>query len=211
MLLSQGEIADAFRSTQSIITGSHVVYASGNHGRDYVNKDRVFMDRQKLILLCAEIAERFRHDTIDVVLGPAMGGVIVAQWVGYTLSQITGRDIVSAFADKNGHGGYEVRRGYQDIVPGKRVLMVEDVINTGQSIMNAMSAVRRVGGEIVALAALCNRGGMRVEELGVPRLEALVNVSLPQWPAERCPMCAEGMPINTTVGKGQEFLAKQQR
>jgi orotate phosphoribosyltransferase len=71
--------------------------------------------------------------------------------------------------------------------------------------------VRAAGGTVVGAVALCNRGGVTAAALDVPALHALVELSLESWTAEECPLCRRGVPIDTTVGKGREFLAAQGR
>jgi orotate phosphoribosyltransferase len=85
--------------------------------------------------------------------------------------------------------------------------VVEDVLNTGGSVRQAVAAVRAAGGEVVAVAALCNRGGVTAADLGVPAVVALVELSLDSWDAPACPLCRDGVPIDTRIGKGREFLS----
>ena len=103
----------------------------------------------------------------------------------------------------------ELRRGYDKLVGGKRVLVVEDVLNTGGSIKDTIAAVRRAGGDVVLAAALVNRGGVTAAGVDAPALVALLDVALEAWDADTCPLCREGVPVNTDVGKGREFLAQR--
>lgn len=188
---------------RAIITGSHVVYTSGKHGSAYVNKDAVYPNTARVAELCRYLADATAATRPDVVCGPAMGGIILAQWTGHHLG------LPAVYAEKAPDGGMALRRGYDALVAGKRVLVVEDILNTGGSVKDAVAAVRAAGGEVVAVAALVNRGGVTAADIGVPTLVALLDVALDAWDAAACPLCREGVPVNTQVGKGRDFLAKR--
>jgi orotate phosphoribosyltransferase len=194
----------------AIIKDSHVVYTSGRHGSSYVNKDALYPHTQETSMVCAELAQHFADAHIDVVAGPTMGGVIMAQWVAHHLQAITGTPVLAVFAEESGVTGHRIfRRGYDTLVRDKRVLVVEDVITTGGSVRKVTTAVHAVGGKVMGVGALCNRGENIAESLGVPRFAALINVSMESWDQAECPLCQAGTPINTQVGKGAAFLAKQ--
>ena len=199
-----GERARAILAeARAIITGSHVVYTSGKHGSAYVNKDAVYPHTARVAELCRYLADAAAPTRPDVVCGPAMGGIILAQWTGHHLG------VPAVYAEKASDAGMALRRGYDALVAGKRVLVVEDILNTGGSVKDAVAAVRVAGGEVVAVAALVNRGGVTAADVGVPRLVALLDVALDAWDAAACPLCRDGVPVNTQVGKGREFLTKR--
>jgi len=186
----------------AIVTDSHVVYTSGKHGRAYVNKDALYPHTDRTAELCGLMADLVRDAGAEVVCAPALGGIILSQWLGHHLQ------LPAVYAEKT-DAGLTLRRGYDQIVAGKRVVVVEDVLNTGGSLVDTIRAVRAAGGEVVAAVALCNRGGVTAESLGVPRLESLLEVALEAWDAAECPLCRDGVPVNTKVGKGHEFLARR--
>jgi orotate phosphoribosyltransferase len=188
---------------RAIITGSHVVYTSGKHGSAYVNKDAVYPSTARVAELCRYLADAAAASRPEVVCGPAMGGIILAQWTGHHLG------LPAVYVEKVAEGGMALRRGYDALVAGKRVVVVEDVLNTGGSVKDAVTAVRNAGGDVVAVAALVNRGGVTAADVGVPRLVALLDVALEAWDAAACPLCRDGVPVNTQVGKGREFMAKR--
>jgi orotate phosphoribosyltransferase len=87
---------------------------------------------------------------------------------------------------------------------------VEDVLTTGGSAKKVVEATRALGGNIVGLGVLCNRGGITPEDVAnPPKLFALVNIKLDAWDETECPLCAQSVPINTDVGKGREYLARK--
>jgi orotate phosphoribosyltransferase len=88
-----------------------------------------------------------------------------------------------------------------------RILVVDDVVNTGFSIGLAIEALRAAGGAVSSAATWINRGNVHAEELGVTTVVFLDEVKLPAWPAEECPLCARNVPVNTRYAHGAEFLA----
>lgn len=197
----------------AVITDSHIVYTSGKHGTAYVNKDAVYPHTEKISALCSMIAGQFfrNHEDVDVVVAPALGGIVLTQWVAYHLSYLTSKEVLAVYAEKTADGNFVFTRGYDKLVIGKRVLVLEDVLNTGGSVKKVVNLVRTTGGEVVGLGALCNRGGVTSQDVGdVLKLFSLIDVTLDAWDASDCPLCAQGVPINTDVGKGKEFLEQQQ-
>jgi orotate phosphoribosyltransferase len=207
--LNSQEILRILEAHHALIQNSHIVYTSGKHGSAYVNKDAIYPYTTAVSRLCQAIADHFVLRNIEVVAAPALGGIILSQWTAYHLSTAD-KPVLAVFAEKTEGGGFAFRRGYDALVAGRRVLVVEDILTTGGSLKEAIGAVRSAGGEVVAAAALCNRGGVTSEDVGgVPELFALTEISLDSWEAANCPLCAQGVPINTQVGKGREFLARQ--
>lgn len=207
--MNEQEVLEVLGKAGAVIVDSHIVYTSGKHGSAYVNKDAVYPRTDDTSRLCRAIAERFKKEDVEVVIAPAVGGVILSTWTAHHLSRFTGREVLSAYADKDGDG-FTIKRGYDKLVAGRRILVVEDLLNTGGSVKKVIDVVKRVGGIVVGLGVLCNRGGVTPEDVGgVPRLEALVNVKLDAWDATDCPLCKQGVPINTDVGHGRSFLAQK--
>ena len=195
-----------------MIVDSHVVYTSGKHGSAYINKDAIYPNTEDTSALCEAIAEKFRDDGISTVIAPAIGGVILSQWTAYHLTRLSQRRVNGVYAEKAADGeSFVIKRGYDRYVgEGWRVLVVEDILTTGGSAKKVIEAVRALGGRVVALAAICNRGGVTAEDVGgVPELFALTNVNLDTYEEAECPLCAQGIEINTEVGKGKELLGKK--
>jgi orotate phosphoribosyltransferase len=197
--------AEILSASGAVLNGIHVVYTSGRHGSAYVNKDAVYPHTERVSELCRLMAEAARPFRPEVVCGPAMGGIILAQWTAHHLG------ILGVYAEKAPAGGLELRRGYDRIVAGRRVLVVEDILNTGGSLREAVAAVRAATGQVVAATALCNRGGVTAADVGVPALTALMDLTLESWDPAECPLCERRVPVDTRVGKGREFLAAQGR
>jgi orotate phosphoribosyltransferase len=197
----------------ALITGDHLIYTSGRHGSSYVNKDALYPHTAATSQVCAGIARRFAEAGVEVVAGPTVGGVIMAQWTAHHLAALTGREVLAVYAEEEvGEGGARrrlFRRGYDTLVAGRRVLVVEDILTTGGSVRLVVEAVAAAGGTVVGVGALCNRGGVSAEAIGAPELFSLSTVPMESFAAEECPLCAAGVPVNTRVGKGAAFVASR--
>lgn len=229
--MNEKQILEIFGRVGAIITNSHIVYTSGKHGSAYINKDALYPHTRETSQLCLEIAERFADDKVKVVVAPAVGGVILSQWVAFHLTKITGHEVLGVYAEKETGsflhpdsvgrlegptriayeetGRFVIKRGYDKLVAGERALVVEDVINTGHSIEKTIKATRAAGGNIVCAGSLCNRGGIKPEHLEISRLDSLVNIKMDAWDEKDCPLCKQGIPINTDVGHGRFYLAQK--
>ena len=206
MSINRQAVLKILNKAQAVITDSHIVYTSGRHGSAYVNKDAVYPHTMETSALCRMIASEFVEDGIDVVVAPAVGGVILSQWTAHHLTALSGYEVLGIYADKT-EDGFIIKRGYDKLIAGKRVLVVEDVIDTGGSVQKTVAAVRACGGIVVGVGALCNRGDATPESLGdVPGLVALMEVTLDAWDEADCPLCKKHVPINTDVGKGLDFV-----
>jgi len=205
--MTEAETLQAWEKAGALIRNSHIIYTSGRHGESYVNKDAVYPDTALTSKLCRAIAEHFAKARVEVCLAPALGGIILSQWVAHHLSEITRTQVLGVYAEKSEDGeSFVIKRGYDKLIRGKRVLLLEDVMTTGISVKRVVTAARQAGAEIIAVAALCNRGGVTSEEIGgVPELFAQMQLSLMSWEARECPLCAKGVPVNTSVGKGKHL------
>ncbi len=136
-----------------------------------------------------------------------------AQWVAHFLNvRRSVGETLAVYAEKEGDGpdkNFLLRRGYDRYIAGKNVLVVEDVLTTGGSARQVIELVRQYGGKVVGLSALCNRGNVQPRDVGDVPISTLIDLTLETFAAEECPFCQQGVPINTELGKGKAFLAKQ--
>jgi orotate phosphoribosyltransferase len=205
--MSEAEVLQMLQNAGVFRTG-HFVFISGKHSETYVNKDALYPHTKDISKLCKEMASRFSEFGVDAVIGPAVGAAILSQWTADHLTELTGREVLATYADKDGSGGFTVKRGYDQLIAGKRVLVVEDSVTTGGSMRKVVDVARACGADIVGAIAICNRGSVRREDIGAPQFESLVTLELDQWSAEECELCERGIPVNTDVGHGKEFLAR---
>lgn len=194
------------------VRSGHFVLQSKLHSDKYIAKDLVYPGPDDVAVLCRMLAVQFPGIKIDTIIGPEKGGIVLSQWLAFYHGRFRedGVRTNAVFAEKNPVGGFSINRGYGEFVTGKKVLIVEDVLTTGGSVLKVVEAVREISGEVVGVAALVNRGGVTAEQIGnVPHLVSLVNISLESWPADQCPLCADRVDINTDFGHGAEYLAKR--
>lgn len=206
--MNEDQVLETLQKVGAFRAG-HFVFTSGRHSDTYVNKDALYPYTRDTSALCEEMAARFKGAGVEAVIGPAVAAAILAQWVAYHLSEVLGHEVFASYADKDGQGGFVIKRGYDKLISGKKVLIVEDLTTTGGSILKVVAAAKAAGAEVVGVAVLCNRGGVTAEQVGVPRLESLVRVELDSWAAPECDLCKREIPVNTDVGHGKDFLAKQ--
>lgn len=204
--MSNPEVLAILERVGAIVTNSHLVYTSGKHGSSYVNKDALYPHTAETSSVCAIIANHFAAANIEVVAGPTVGGVILTQWIAHHLSRLTNREVLAVYSEEDTAHQRIFRRGYDELIPNRRVLIVEDVINTGGSARLVVAAAKALGGMVVGLGALCNRGNLTAATLEVPELFALVEAPMEAWNASACPLCAANVPINTRLGKGAAFV-----
>ncbi len=204
-------ILQILNQTQSMLQGDHFVYSSGKHGDVYINKNDLFAFTRACGSAGKLMAELFAGSNVDTVAGPAMCGVLPAQWTAFHLSNIKNKEIYGIFAERDHSGPFVFKRGYDKFISGKNVLIVDDIANSGGTLKKFVQVVKGAGGNVVAAAVLVNRNPKNVttEFLGVP-FHSLADLEFPAYDAESCQLCRKGVPVNTAVGHGQEFMAKKQ-
>ncbi len=179
----------------AVITNSHIVYTSERHGSAYINKDALYMHTKETSELCKLMASQYDANQIDVVIGPIIGGVVLSQWVAYHLNfRRSAGETLSLYAEKEGEGEDKklvIKRGYDKYIPGKNVIVVEDVLTTGGSARKCIETVRALGGNVIALSALCNRGGIKPADIGDVPIHSLTSIVMDSWTEEECPMCKQ--------------------
>lgn len=209
--MKEKDVAEAFRKAGAILSG-HFVLKSGKHADTYMNKDGIYPFTEVIRSLCASLAHETSEFDPQVVVGPALGGIILSQWVAHHYCDCLQREVLAVYAEKGpDNKSFAFSRGYDRIVRGKRVLIVEDVLTTGSSVKAVVELVRETGGSVVGVGALVNRGGVLSGALMVPKLRCLLSLDLPDYNESDCPLCRDDVPINTDVGKGREYLARKQQ
>ena len=183
------EVENIFGEAGAVLKG-HFQLASGLHSATYWEKFRVLQQPHLTGPLCEMIAQQFEDKGIQVVAGPTLGGVIVAYEVAKQLG------VRSIIAEREGDGR-TFKRGFT-LNPRERVLIVDDVLTTGTSILVVIKAVREFDGRVAGIGVLVDRsqGGAT---FGVPFFScheaAIVN-----YTPEQCPLCAQGIPLANPGG-----------
>lgn len=184
--MTEEEILAEFRASDALLEG-HFILSSGRHSAHYLQCARVLMNAERAARLCHALVQKFPHalrKEIDLVVSPAMGGVIVGHEMGRALG-------VDAIFLERPSGTFELRRGF-DMIPGQKVLMVEDVVTTGLSSREAIKAITAAGGDVVAAAALIDRTAGDVD-LGVP-FRPLIQFNFPTYLADEIPASLAALP-----------------
>lgn len=174
------------------VQDGHFLLTSGLHSPTYVQSALILQHPDQATALGRTLADRVRAAHPDVVIGPALGGIVIA----YEVARALGCRAI--FAER-AEGEMQLRRGFA-VGPGERVLLVEDVVTTGGSVEEVAALARAAGGEIAGIAALVDRsGGARF----VAPLAALITLDLPVFPPEACPLCRQGEPVRKPGSRPQ--------
>lgn len=177
--MSADEVLDEFRASDALLEG-HFILSSGLRSSKYLQCARVLMVPERAERLARALAAKLpaeQRKAIDIVVSPAMGGVII----GHEMGRALGRPAM--FLERP-EGVFEFRRGFA-IEPGAKVLMVEDVVTTGLSSREAIAAVHKAGGEVIGEASLVDRSSGKAD-LGVP-YTALIRIDVPTYDADKLP------------------------
>ncbi len=178
-----------------VLQTGHFRLTSGRHSDKYMQCARVFEDAKYSEAICADIAEAFKDKNVELVVGPAVGGIIIS----YEVSRQLG--VRNIFAERE-NGVMTLRRGF-GIEPGTRVLVVEDTITTGGSVKEVIALVKEKGGEVIGVGSVVDRSNGTVD-FGVP-LHAAVSMEVVSYEEADCPLCKQGLPI---VKPGSRSFAK---
>lgn len=177
--MTEDEILAEFKAADALLEG-HFILSSGLRSPRYLQCARVLMNPARAGRLASALADTIRpeiREAIDVVVSPAMGGVVIGQEMGRAL----GKDAM--FLERP-DGVFQFRRGFA-LSDGAKVLMVEDVVTTGLSSREAIAAVAEAGGEVIAEASLVDRSGGKAD-LGVPFFP-LIRIDVPTYDPDNLP------------------------
>jgi orotate phosphoribosyltransferase len=177
-------VLDRFRQSGALLDG-HFRLTSGLHSPGYLQCALVLQHPAHAEACGTEIAHRVRNLGAQVVLSPALGGIVIAQEVGRALG------IRAIFAERQ-DGKLMLRRGFA-LTPGERVLVVEDVVTTGGSTRETIEVARAAGAQVVGAASIIDRSGGQ-QSLDVP-YHVLATLAVPTYEPEVCPLCAAGQPV----------------
>ncbi len=178
--MNDQEALQHFREAGALLEG-HFILTSGLRSPTYLQCAKVLMHPDRAAALCSELARRIKaelgDDAIDLVVSPAMGGVVV----GYEMGRQLG---CPAIFTERVDGAFQLRRGFE-IPQGARILMAEDIVTTGLSSRECIACIGELGGEVVAASCLIDRSDGKVD-VGVP-LFALVGLEVPAYEADALP------------------------
>lgn len=179
------KVLELFRQTGAFLEG-HFQLTSGLHSPKYLQCALVLQHPRHAEALGQALAAAAGAG-VEVVVSPAMGGLIIGHEVARALG------VRHIFAERDADRRMTLRRGFT-VKPGERALIVEDVITTGGSTLEVAALLRRLGAEVVAAASIIDRSG-GTADLGVPRT-ALATLAVEAWAPEQCPLCLRGEPVS---------------
>ena len=185
--MPQTSVLDTFLETGAYLKG-HFRLTSGMHSPEYLQCAKVLQYPGIAERLGAELAGKLREvdPAIDVVVAPAMGGLII----GHEVARALGVRFI--FTERDSEGKMTLRRGFA-INPGEHAVVIEDVITTGGSLKEVVEILAREGAQVSAAGSIIDRSGGKVN-LGVPRF-ALAVLEVQAYPPESCPLCQQGLPV----------------
>lgn len=189
--MQESEILKLFTDTGALLRG-HFQLRSGLHSDQYFQGALVLQHTLIAARLCQALAEPWRNQGIETVISPAIGGIIVGQEVGRALG------VKAIFAEKDEASNLLLRRGFS-LSEGERVLVAEDVVTKGGRVQQTIDLVRACGATPVGVATLVDRSQGSVD-FGIP-YRALLQLQLPTYSPESCPLCQKGLPIDKPGSK----------
>lgn len=194
-MMTEQDVKQLLIDTEAILEG-HFLLTSGLHSPMYVEKFNVLQHPKYTEKLCQELAERFRDQKVELVIGPMTGGILLAHEVGKALG-------TRAIFTERENGKMTLRRGFR-IEPGTRVLVVEDIVTTGGSVREVVDVVNEAGGELVGVGLLVDRSGGKAD-FGTDNVKALLHLNVPTYKPEACPLCNDGVEMTS---RGSKHLKK---
>jgi len=172
---------DIFNTSGGVLKG-HFLLTSGRHADTYMQCAKLFVNAQHSEKLCAALAQKLKPYAADLVVSPAVGGIIM----GYEVSRWL--KIPNLFAERE-EGKFAFRRGFS-FPKNSSAIVVEDVVTTGGSVKEVMQLINQSGGKVAAVASIVDRSGGKTD-FGVPFV-SLLSVDIASYEAENCPLCREG-------------------
>jgi orotate phosphoribosyltransferase len=185
--MTEDEILAEFRAVDALLEG-HFLLSSGRHSAHYLQCARLLMNPERAGRIAMAIVQKIPRDLrsdIDLVISPAMGGLIIGHEMGRALG-------VDALFVERPEGVFGLRRGFT-ITKGQKVLMMEDVVTTGLSSREAIKAIETEGGKVIAAGAVVDRSGGSVD-LGVPFFP-LIELNFPTYAPEDVPAELASVPV----------------
>ena len=165
-----------------VVKEGHFLLTSGRHSNKYMQMAQLLQHPNHTENLCRVLANKIDTKDIDLVVSPAVGGILV----GYEMAKIL--NTKNLFCERE-NGQMTLRRGFQ-IQPGERVLVMEDVVTTGGSVKEVIDVVKSNGGEVVGVGVLVDRSNGKIE-FGVP-FQSLLSIEVESYELDDCPLCKEG-------------------
>jgi len=186
MIIKTEEVMKKFEEAGAIQKG-HFKLTSGVHSDTYIQCAQIMQHPEFMHNLCSELGKKFRGDDIDVIVGPAIGGIIMA----HVMARVLGPWVRAIFTERE-NGKMTLRRSFE-IKEGEKVIVVEVVTTTGSSVREVIDIVKSRKGKVVGVGVLIDRSGGKVD-FGI-KTEKLLTVDIKTYLPEECPLCKKGIPV----------------
>ncbi len=186
--LRDATIQQLFEQSDALLEG-HFLLTSGRHAARYLEKFFVLQHPPKTVEVCRRFAVALAGYDPTLVIGPTTGGVLLAAETARQLEPMLGHPVRGIFAERVADGGRGLRRRWP-VAPDERVVVVDDILTTGLSLLETVAAVRAAGAEPLAAAVIVDRSSTLVEA-GIP-IHSLGRIEIASWPPSDCPLCANG-------------------
>ncbi len=199
---------ELFKRAGALLFG-HFRLQSGRDGVVYVAKDLLWQnDPEAMNEICLGIAKDFVLYNIEAVVGPESGAVEYARLVAENLTRLTVYDVISVRARKTGDKQFYIAEEDVALIKDKRVLVIEDVFTTGESVSKVITLLRRIGCLVNWVGGVWNRGGVTAENLKVGVLISQIDKQYPTFEPgeETCPGCKEKIPYDLKFGHGKNLV-----
>ena len=189
----------ALQANDVLMLNGHFDFGNGYHGQVYLHPHQLLSHPSRIWRFAQDLLEVLPGSVIDqteVVAGPVTGGALLAHTMAGLLDSrraISRPDMMFAPFSVDAHTGQRLSRFYQDVVRGRRVLLVDDIRNTGQTFARCAALVREGGGTVLATAEIYDRMES-VIDIGVPNF-SLAEYKAANYPADACPLCGAGTPV----------------
>ena len=182
--MDRAEMERIFKQTGLMLEG-HFLLTSGRHSNRYMQCAKLFQYPEYSEMICKDLADRFVGQKIDMVVGPAVGGIIMSYEMARQFK------VPNIFAERE-NGAMTLRRGFS-IPEGAKVLVVEDVVTTGGSVREVMDIVAEAKAEVVGVCVVVDRSGGKID-FGVP-FEAAYETEIQSYEPSQCPLCEQGLEL----------------
>jgi len=183
-MMNDEQVLKIFEGCGALLSG-HFLLTSGKHSPRFLQAALVLQYPAKAAELAAALAEQFASEPVDLVVGPAVGGIVLAHEVARALG------VRACYSEKEGDS-MVLRRGF--VVPAAaRILVVEDVVTTGGSVRKTVDHLRGRGADVVGVGILVDRSGGKAQ-FDVP-FHALARLDIETYAPSDCPLCADGVPL----------------
>lgn len=186
MIIKTEEVMKKFEQAGAIQKG-HFKLTSGVHSDTYIQCAQVMQYPGFMHNLCSELGRKFRGEDIDVIVGPAIGGIIIS----HVMAQVLGPWVRAIFTERENRE-MTLRRSFE-IKKNEKVLVVEDVTTTGGSVREVIDIVKERRGQVVGIGVLIDRSGGRID-FGV-KMKSLLTLDIKSYQPENCPLCKKGVPV----------------